>query len=391
MSKTKQKHITKPWTESHKKKYNSLFNYLTIKLKLPYNKDSYITNNKREVFKHILDNKAWKDGTKEAYMFMAGRFLFNINNNDKYSKIFSQEGFDFMIEGREKTGNNELDEKEKENFRTHEYFINIISTFSESASLPILQHMKQLLLKLLVFQPPLRTSFYTSCYISRNLKDNNGIHNYVYLSRRGRQSAHYIVNKDKASNYRLYSINKKLSKIELSQEATKAISESLANYPRDHLFENNGKLISQNTLLSWLRDITNTPKINIDMMRASYITWFYDVNAKFNDRDKLSHQMRHSQNTASQNYRKILNDGDTSNIVECTETKKNLVISNLKIKELETQITAFTTTKPDQLLFNKRRSDALYNLNIKHRDPRESTLKKYNLKFDESKNIYVKI
>ena len=96
--------------------------------------------------------------------------------------------------------------------------------------------MKQLLLKLLVYQPPLRTSFYTSCYISRNLKDNNGIHNYVYLSRRGRQSAHYIVNKDKASNYRLYSINKKLSNIELSPEATKAISESLANYPRDHLF-----------------------------------------------------------------------------------------------------------------------------------------------------------
>ena len=51
---------------------------------------------------------------KNAYMFMAGRFLFNINNNDKYSKIFSQEGFDFMINGRENTGNNELDEKEKE-------------------------------------------------------------------------------------------------------------------------------------------------------------------------------------------------------------------------------------------------------------------------------------
>ena len=90
-----------------------MFNYLTIKLGLPYEKNSYITLNKRDVFKHILANGAWKDGTKEAYMFMAGRFLFNINNNDKYSKIFSQERFDFMIEGRENTGNNELDEKEK--------------------------------------------------------------------------------------------------------------------------------------------------------------------------------------------------------------------------------------------------------------------------------------
>ena len=64
--KTKTKHITKPWTEAHKKKYNSLFNYLTVKLGLPYEKDSYITLNKREVFKYILENGAWKDGTKEV-------------------------------------------------------------------------------------------------------------------------------------------------------------------------------------------------------------------------------------------------------------------------------------------------------------------------------------
>ena len=378
----------KEWSEAHKKKYDSLFNYITIKLGLPYDKDTYITLHKKEIYKHIMENKDWKDGTKEGYLFMVGRYLFNANNNDRYAKIFSQGGFNFMVENKEKTGKNELDDKEKDNFRTHEYFINIISTFKENADMSIVEHMKQLLLKILVYQPPLRTSFYTSCFISRNKKDNDGVHNYLYLNRRGKTSAKYIVNKDKASNYKLYSINKNLSNIELSPDATKAVSESLANYPRDHLFENNGKQISQNTLLSWLRDITNTPKINIDMMRASYITWFHDVSPKFTDREKLSHQMRHSQNTASQNYRKILDDEETSNNTECIETKKKLVISNLKIKELETQLEAYATTKPDKLLFNKRRSDILYGLNTIGRKIKDSTTKKYNIIFNSHNNKY---
>ena len=123
-------------------------------------------------------------------------------------------------------------------------------------------------------------------------------------------------------------------------------------------------------------------------MRASYITWFHGTNARFADRDKLSHQMRHSQNTASQNYRKILDDEDTSTNVECVETKKKLVLYDLKIKELENQLAAYSENKTDSKLFNKRRSDALYNLNVKKRIPRESTLEKYKIVFDKEKEIY---
>ena len=386
--KTTKKIIKKDWSESHVKRYNSLYNYVSKQLGLPYEKDNYLSLHKKKIFKIISDNGAWMDGTKEGYFFMVARYLFNINNKDKYSKLYSEEGFRYLQENKERTGKNELDEKEKDNFRTHEYFLNIISTFSDTTAITELQHMKQLLLKLLVFQPPLRTSFYTSCFIARRKKDNDGVHNYVYLNRQGKPTAHYIVNKDKASNYKLYSMNKKFSTIELSKEATKAINDSLMNYGRNYLFEINNKPISQNTLLSWLRDITNTPKINIDMMRASYITWFHGVNGRFADRDKLSHQIRHSQNTASQNYRKILDDEDTSTNVECIETKKKLVIYDLKIKELENQLAAYSENKTDSKLFNKRRSDALYNLNVKNRTPRESTLEKYKIVFDKEKEIY---
>ena len=324
MSKIKQ--TKKPWTLSHQKRYNSLFNYITTTLKLNYNKKSYITDHKKEIFKLIEISPIWKDGTKESYFFMVSRYLFNLNNNDKYVKIFSDAGFKLMVKTQENTGNNELDEKEIENYRPREFFMNIISTFQNKGTITKTEHLKELLLKLLVFQPPLRTSFYTSAFISRDKKDNDGTHNYIYLNRRGMTTAYYIVNKDKASNYKLYNMNKKLSVIELTPEATQAINESLLNYPRNYLFEIDDKPISQNTLLRWLRDITGIDKINIDMMRASYITWFHNNNAKFNEREKLSQIMRHSQRTASQNYRKILTEDQTTKMEDCTEAKKNLII-----------------------------------------------------------------
>ena len=47
-------------------------------------------------------------------------------------------------------------------------------------------------------------------------------------------------------------------------------------YPRTYLFELNNKPITQNTILSYLRRITKVSEINIDMMRSSYINWFYE-------------------------------------------------------------------------------------------------------------------
>ena len=386
MSKIKQ--TKKTWTLSHQIRYNSLFNYITDTLKLNYNKESYLTDHKKEIFKLIEISPRWKDGTKESYFFMASRYLFNLNNNDKYAKIFADAGFKLMVKTQENTGNNELDEKEIENYRPREFFMNIISTFQNKGTITKTEHLKELLLKLLVFQPPLRTSFYTSAFISRDKKDNDGTHNYIYLNRRGMTTAYYIVNKDKASNYKLYNMNKKLSVIELTPEATQAINESLLNYPRNYLFEIDDKPISQNTLLRWLRDITGIDKINIDMMRASYITWFHNNNAKFNEREKLSQIMRHSQRTASQNYRKILTEDQTAKNEDCTEAKKNLIIKDMKIKELENKITAYIQNKPDEQLYNKRRRDQIYNYNTKGRAPRNATLKKYNIILDTQTNLY---
>ena len=56
------------------------------------------------------------------------------------------------------------------------------------------------------------------------------------------------------------------------------------------------------------------------------------------------------------------------------------------ILELEQKLQAF---EPVQKLYNKRRRDMLYSLNVKNVGPREDTLNKYSIKFDQEKNLYI--
>ena len=374
--------ILKPWTLNHQKRYNALYNYIITTKKLNYNKDNFINGRENEILNIIINNTSWSDATKEAYLFMGARYLFN--NSNVYHKIFSDTAYKIKMKIEEEAGNNELDDKEIENFKTHEELINIISMFR--TPLTKTEHYKQLLLKLLVLQPPLRTSFYTSALICKSKKDNDDINNFICINRRGGITGHYIINKDKATNYKLYNLNKNLSFIELTPEAAAALSESLLLYPRFKLFEINNNNITQETILNWLRDATRTPKINIDIMRASFITWFHDNNKKFNDRDKLSKLMRHSEQTASKNYRKVIKNNNIITTEE--ELRKELILKNNRINELELQILTYTPPEKNAN-YKKQRKDVLYNLNVKGSDPRETTLKKYNIIYDTNSNNYI--
>ena len=135
---------------------------------------------------------------------------------------------------------------------------------------------------MLTLQPPIRTSFYTSAKIIRSKADNNGTDNYILINRRGKVKVSYIVNKDKASNYKLYNMNKNLSKINLDNEALQIlINESFNQYPREYIFENNeGKPVSQGTILNCLRDITKLPAVNFQIMRSVCVTHFHKLHCR---------------------------------------------------------------------------------------------------------------
>lgn len=381
----------KPWSKVHQKKYEWLYNYIkTIKPDAELN--NYIDKYKRQLLSMIQNNKKWSDGSKEGLLFMIARYLYN-KGDIHYNKTYSKEGFDLMQTNQEKNNENELDEKEKENYRDHEYFINIINSIDEQNINSFQQHLKYLLLNILTKQPPLRTSFYTSCKFIRAKKDNDHINNFILINRRGKLTCKIIINKDKASNYKQYAINKNLASIDIIDESLiKLINDSYVKYPRLYLFQvkaDDNKPITQVTLLNWLREITNVSLINVDIMRSSYITWFYENNQTFGAREKLSKIMRHSVTTAQKHYQKVFNNDEILNTNTTSEDNKIIEELRQKIKDLELQLKKYTDVENINIkTLKKRRYDIIYTANNKKIAPKDETLKKYDIKYDDSKNLY---
>jgi hypothetical protein len=373
------------WTSQHQERYNAIFSYLKNSLGLNINKDDYIeTITPRLLLKYLTENPKWSDSTKENYLFTVARKL-NILKKKRNANQFSEEAFKLMNQRQENEGHNSLDAKEMEHWRPHSYFVELLKKYNQTGSTTIQQHLKILLLTILTYQPPLRTSFYTTALFLREKNNNDKQHNYVYVNRRGASKVQYIVNKDKASNYKVYNMNKNLSFIDVEGEAKQAIIDSYMNFPRNYLFEINNEPITDSTLLRWLREISGVSGITIDIMRSSYITWYYETHPHYNDRDKLSRYMRHSQKTAQLNYNKVFTAEQKED--DCRETKKSLIEKEIQIKELLNKLNAYGENKLDQQNFKKRRRDVIYNINSKGRTPRDDTLKKYDIKYSNGKYI----
>ena len=241
---------------------------------------------------------------------------------------------------------------------------------------------------MLVHQPPLRTSFYSTAKFLRSKIDNNKTDNYIWINKRGTMKVSYIINKDKASNYKVYNMNKKLSSIPVEDKnLVKLICDSFDKYPRTYLFELNKKPVTSSTLLNWLKDITNIEGLNFDIMRSSYITCYYETHQTMAQKTKLAHQMRHSVDTASRNYLKVF---DVDPIEQ--QNKNNELIN--KVAYLENQIIdylnklkAYEIGTSDDKTYKKRKSDIIYRLN-KGTKSKEDTLKKYDIKYNDDTKLY---
>ena len=198
----------------------------------------------------------------------------------------------------------------------------------------------------------------------------------MLLSKRGKNSAKYIINKDKASNYKNYNMNKELSKIII--EDTKLIEllhYSYEKFPRTYLFEKNNNKMTDQQLLSMLRKISNIDKITINMMRSIFVTQFYKSNINYNSKIELANKMRHSVETAGIHYNKI-NESDFNNNDELIiQLQKEIIELKQKIAELEVKNVDITDSK----LYNKRKSDIQY-LIKSGKQVKQSTKDKYNIK-----------
>ena len=369
--------MNKNFTNQHEKLYDSLYyNLILNKIYIEINKNDHILVKKRYLMSYIENNKFWSMSTKKAYLFMCGRWLL-LHNSEKYSKRYSRAAYNLKQVIEKKENNNEMDITEKENMRDYSYFVSILSNIDYKLISNYEEHQRYLLLSLLILQPPVRTSFYTSCKLIRSKKDNNKINNFLLLSKRGKNSGKFIINQDKASNYKSFNMNKELSKIII--EDTKLIEllhYSYEKFPRNYLFEKNNNKLSDQQLLTLLRRITNIDKININMMRSIYVTQHYKTNINYNSKIVLANKMRHSAETAAILYNKI-NETDFNNNNDqlVIELQKEIFELKQKITELEAKNIDITNSK----LYNKRKSDIQY-LIKSGKSVKQSTKDKYNIK-----------
>jgi len=381
---------SKNWSKQHEKLYSMLYNYYkTIKPNI--DEFTFIENNKRYLKSIIEKNDKWGNSSKESLFFMVARYLENFDNkNEKYVKIYKEAGFDLLKNNRDKENENKQDEKELENYKTHDYFLNILNNINEEEIKTKVGHFQHLLLSLLTLTPPLRTNFYITAKFLRKLTQNDKISNYIWINKQGSLKAYYIVNNDKVTKTKNYAMNKNLNYIKIENEKlVKLIVNSFEKYPREYLFEIDGKPISNSTYLNWLRKITDVKKINNDIMRSSYINWFYDNNKTLKDKEKLSKTMRHSVMTAQRNYLKVFDDE------KVVDDKKNNTILTQENEILKNKlVNCENENKLTDAQFNKRRRDIIYKANRKINEGgkyiiKESTLKEYNIKYDEETKKYI--
>jgi hypothetical protein len=227
------------WSKHHEKLHSMLYNYMNKNFK-NINEYSFINENKRQLMSIIEKNNNWGSSSKESLFFMIARFLMIDNPNDKYVKLYQEAGFKLLQENRAKENENQQDEKEIENYKPHNYFIDILNSVNVDDIQTKIGHYQYLLLALLTYQPPLRTNFYVSANIIRPMKENDKTNNFIWISRKGSIKIFYIVNDDKVSKTKIYAMNKNLSYIKLEDNnLIKLINDSYEKYPREYLFEIN--------------------------------------------------------------------------------------------------------------------------------------------------------
>ena len=381
--------MSKVWSSISEKRYIWLYNRLIqeSEFKNLKQEDYLLKINKRKLISFIKKSP-YSLSTKESWFFMIVRWL-EMNDPDSTNiSMFREIAYKYKKQRDEKEGENKKSLKEEENYQDRDYFLAIIKNTNTDNIKNISDHYKYLLLCLLTLQPPLRSNFYVSAKFATSLKEMTKDENYIYLAHRGKDRVFFIVNKDKVSNTKTYKNNDDLSQIEIKNNfLVEVIYKSYKTYPRKYLFQSKtGGQIKEVTLLSLLRSVTHLPAIDINTMRSIYINWWYDHHKTYNKFEELAKMMRSSVQMALKFYRKINRNEDKTieNIKEALKDENNEL--KIMLNDCEEKLRLL---EPDKKLYNKRRSDIIYHINQKKVVPRATTLKKYNITFDETQNKYI--
>ena len=389
------------WNKQDESRYNSLYNKLKASGE-DINKENYLKKYNKSKLQRFINKLELSTSTKESFNFMVAKWLRMNKPNDTTIQNFQTTGYKLKKKREEEDANNELDERELENYRDYSYFVDILNSINYKEIRTYRTHLQYLLLSLLIKNPPVRTSVYTSLqFHTKGGYDEKK--NYLFLqTTAGKRQAILFIGNDKVSNTKYFKEDLIHNFIEIEdRELVELIYYSYEKYPRNYVFENNinKKPIEDETLLKYLREITKVDKINIDMMRSIYITHQHgSKKMTYAEKTKLAQKMRHTVTTAELRYFKLLNkDSDESlkdkRIKELEEMNKEL---NDKVAQLEKQLEEteikLRDTKGEvsqSSEWKKKRYDIIYRLNKGiNKNVKEKTLEKYDIKYNSDKHEY---
>jgi len=375
------------WIKTHQALYDMLYSkYIKENPVIDY--DTFIEDNanpksRKGLMSFIMNRTTYAEGTKKNLIYMCARWLEIIKNS--HYKAYAEQGHKLREQVENAESNNTQSVKETEHYRDHSYFYQLIEDMKPTMDqMTYKEHIKYVLLCLLVLQPPVRTSYYISAkFISQNSK-NNGTENYVLLNAKNPKTVSLIINNDKVTKSLYYKTRKNLSTIVIQDKfLTDLLFKSYQKYPREYLLQkspDDDEVITQNTFLRWLRDVTGVEGIDNDIMRSSYITWMYKhVANTFKEKTILAHQMRHSVTSGMKYYNKTL-PSETETPLD-TEEVEAIEAENSILKD---KIEKCETKKINVKKFAKMRYDVLFRLNKNDKlTPRQASIDKYNLEFNE--------
>ena len=370
------------WNKNHEDKYTRLYNLM--KNEYPkIEKETFIKKLPKTQIKKFISKLDLGLSSKEGLYFLVARWLEINEPNNTMIQDFKNAGHQILTRRSNQEKENELDEKEIENYKEYDYFKTILDKINFSEITDKKTYYESMLLALLILQPPLRTYVYTSCIIQNSSKMNDK-DNYLILAYKSGtiRRAYFYINKDKVSGSKSYSDELK-KQIEITdRNLINILFDGFEKFPRKYLFENkDGGMIKSETLLRYLRTVSKVEQINIDMMRSSYITHQYNKGINYKQKEDLSLAMRHSVQAASTFYYKILDKNPKPRDEEILKLKEDNNKLQAEINELKTKLGTF---EPTDKLYNKRRSDVIFRLK-NGQTLKQSTIDKYKITEEELK------
>lgn len=223
-------------------------------------------------------------------------------------------------------------------------------------------HYKMLLLSAYVLTPPTRKELMETKFIFNDNNFNNNF-DYVYIPKNG--YVQYIFNKTKKNKKsEKYIIGySKESKIKLSN----LFKESYKLYKREWVFPLLKNINKKSTIYNVnkiMENLIKNPKIGVNMIRSSYISWRSNNNVNYNDMKDDAIKLRNSINTQMKDYRKINNNTN----LKIEFNNYNIIENNNKISEYKKQYykdnkTHLLNKRREYIKNNKNKINAMYHIN----------------------------